>query len=52
MIPASQNGSGVAAQMLEYFDVYGNLIWKMDRRGFITGFTYDIPTGGSLAADR
>ena len=48
VIPTSQNGSGVAAQMLEYFDVYGNLIWKMDERGFITGFTYDIPTGALL----
>jgi hypothetical protein len=45
VIPTSQNGSGVAAQMREYFDVYGNLLWKMDERGFITGMTYDIPTG-------
>ncbi|MBI3861131.1 MAG: hypothetical protein HY290_04465, partial [Planctomycetia bacterium] len=45
VIPTSQNGSGVAAQMLGYFDVYGNLIWKMDERGYITGMSYDIPTG-------
>jgi RHS repeat-associated protein len=45
VIRTSQNGSGVAAQMLEYFDIYGELIWKMDERGFITGMTYDIPTG-------
>src|SRR5260370_12070893 len=45
VIPTNQNGSGVAAQMREYFDVCGNLIWKMDERGFITGFTVDIPTG-------
>jgi RHS repeat-associated protein len=45
VIPTSQNGSGVAAQKLEYFDTYGNLLWSMDERGFITGFTYDIPTG-------
>ena len=44
----AQNGSGVAAQKLEYFDTYGNLIWSMDERGFITGFTYDIPTGALL----
>ena len=31
--------------MLEYFDTYGNKIWNMDERGFITGFTFDIPTG-------
>jgi hypothetical protein len=37
VISTAQNGSGVAAQMLEYFDTYGNLIWKMDERGFITG---------------
>src|SRR5205807_2070506 len=34
VIPTSQNGSGVAAQKLEYFDSYGNLIWSMDERGF------------------
>src|SRR5262249_55753812 len=48
VIPTRQNGSGIAAQMFEYFDVYGNLIWKMDERGFITGFTYDIPSGALL----
>src|SRR5438445_12624764 len=45
VIPTSQNGSGVAAQKLEYFESYGKLIWAMDERGFITGFTVDIPTG-------
>jgi len=45
VIPASQNGSGVAATRQEYFDTFGNLIWSMDERGYITGMTYDIPTG-------
>ena len=45
VIPTNQNGSGIAAQMLEYFDICGNKIWNMDERGFITGFTVDIPTG-------
>ena len=48
VISAAQNGSGIAARMLEYLDVYGNLIWKMDERGFITGFSFDIPTGALL----
>ncbi|MBI3860974.1 MAG: hypothetical protein HY290_03680 [Planctomycetia bacterium] len=48
VIATSQNGSGVAAQMLEYFDTYSNLIWKMDERGYITGMTYDIPTGALI----
>ena len=35
-VPASQNGSGVAATRTERFDVYGNLTWSKDERGVIT----------------
>ena len=45
VVDTDQNGSGVAATRREYFDTYGNLIWTMDERGFITRMVYDIPTG-------
>ena len=45
VIPAHQNGSGVADSIVEVFDQYGNLTWKKDQRGFITNFTYDPATG-------
>ncbi|MBS0266027.1 MAG: RHS repeat-associated core domain-containing protein [Planctomycetes bacterium] len=48
VISAAQNGSGVAAQMFEYFDACGNLLWKMDERGFIFGMSYDVPTGSMI----
>jgi RHS repeat-associated protein len=45
VVSVEQNGSGVADSMKEYFDINSNLIWNMDPRGFITGMSYDIPTG-------
>ncbi|MEI8381047.1 MAG: RHS repeat-associated core domain-containing protein [Planctomycetota bacterium] len=48
VVPTDQNGSGVAATSREYFDTYGNLIWRMDERGFITRMSYDIPTGAMI----
>jgi len=35
-IPTEQNGSGIAAQRVERFDIRGNLTWSKDERGFIT----------------
>ncbi len=45
VISAAQNGSGVAAQRRDYYDMYGNLTWQMDERGFLTRTSYDVPTG-------
>lgn len=48
VVPVEQNGSGIASTNREYFDVYGNLTWKMDERGFISRLAYDIPTGAMV----
>jgi RHS repeat-associated protein len=45
VIPAEQNGSGIANTNRQYFDVYGNLTWLMNERGFISRMAYDVPTG-------
>ena len=45
VVDTDQNGSGVAAVRKEYFNIYGNLEWIMDERGFITRMKYDIVTG-------
>ncbi|QDU01709.1 tRNA3(Ser)-specific nuclease WapA precursor [Gimesia chilikensis] len=45
VISTSQNGSGVANTIKEYFDEYGYLTWTMDERGYINQNVYDIPTG-------
>lgn len=45
VVSSGENGTGVAASRREYFDVYGNLTWAMDERGFISRMSYDIPTG-------
>ncbi|MFN5626819.1 MAG: RHS repeat-associated core domain-containing protein, partial [Planctomyces sp.] len=45
VISTAQNGSGTAATRKEYFDEFGNLIWQMDERGFITRTKYDVATG-------
>jgi hypothetical protein len=45
VISSGQNGSGVAATRRDYFDEYGNVIWRMDERGFITYSGIDIVTG-------
>ena len=48
VVGTDQNGSGMAATRREYFDIYGNLTWTMDERGFITRMVYDIPTGAVI----
>ena len=48
VVPAAQNGSGVAATRQEYLDAWGNLIWEMGPRGFIMYQAFDVPTGGLL----
>jgi hypothetical protein len=45
VVPTSQNGSGLVATRKEVFDVFGNLEWIMDERGFITHRAFDIVTG-------
>ncbi|MBC8873387.1 MAG: RHS repeat-associated core domain-containing protein [Planctomycetes bacterium] len=40
-----QNGSGQTDTRREYFDQYGNLIWTMGERGFITRYKFDIVSG-------
>jgi hypothetical protein len=32
----------------DYFDIYGNLTYQMDERGFITRTSFDIPTEGLI----
>jgi hypothetical protein len=44
-VPASQNGSGVAATRTERFDTYGHLVWLKDERGTITYHEVDVITG-------
>ncbi|MCO6458897.1 MAG: hypothetical protein J5I93_26615 [Pirellulaceae bacterium] len=44
-IPTAQHGSGSADTRTERFDLYGNLTWLKNERGFLTRHTYDIPTG-------
>jgi len=44
-VSTSQNGSGISATTLDYYDTLGNKTWSMDERGFITAFVYDVPTG-------
>jgi len=44
-IAAGQNGSGSANTRVEVFDIYGNLEWIKDERGYITRMAYNIETG-------
>ncbi len=48
IVPVAQNGSGTAATTKTVFDSFGNRIWSMDKRGFISYFIYDIPTGSVI----
>ena len=43
--PPPQNGSGVAAQTVDFYDPKGNLVWSKDARGFLTHNIYDPTTG-------
>ena len=51
VVGTDQNGSGIAATRKDYFDTFGNLLWSMDERGFITRFKYDIVSGRDDTAD-
>ncbi|HQU44211.1 MAG TPA: hypothetical protein PK867_15430, partial [Pirellulales bacterium] len=48
IVPASQNGSGLAESILEEFDSWGNTVATTDERGVVTQFTRDVVTGGLL----
>ncbi|HQU42472.1 MAG TPA: hypothetical protein PK867_06650, partial [Pirellulales bacterium] len=48
IVPASQNGSGLAESVLEEFDAWGNTVATTDERGVVTESTVDIVTGGTL----
>ena len=41
VVSTSQNGSGVAAQTVDFYDQQGNLVWSKDARGFLTHNIYD-----------
>lgn len=43
-VTTTQNGPGSSTTRTEVFDVYGNLTWLLDQRGFITYHAYDIVT--------
>ena len=45
-VGTSQNGSGTSNTREQVFDIYGNLIWIKDERGFITRNVPDIVKGG------
>jgi len=48
MIPADENGSGIATQRIERFDEFGNRIWVKDQRGFLTRMKYDLASGAII----
>ncbi|HUY90331.1 MAG TPA: RHS repeat-associated core domain-containing protein [Pirellulales bacterium] len=47
VVPASQNGSGIADTRVKQFDQWGNPASITDERGTVTAFTVDIVTGGA-----
>ena len=44
----NQNGSGVAAQTVDYYDQQGNLVWSRDGNGYLTYNQYDPVTGNLI----
>jgi RHS repeat-associated protein len=48
IVPTTQNGSGAATSQKEAYDVYGNLTWQMDERGYLTNQSYDVATGAVI----
>jgi RHS repeat-associated protein len=44
VVPTGQNGSGLADSRKEAYNAYGRLIWTLEERGYITGFSYDLST--------
>ncbi len=47
-VPTSQNGSGVATTMGQYYDNLGRLRWTQDGEGYINYYSYN-PAIGSVA---
>jgi RHS repeat-associated protein len=48
VVPTGQNGTGTTDTITEIFDEENNLIWRRDPRGFITFWSYDLPTGALI----
>ncbi|OYV87544.1 MAG: hypothetical protein B7Z73_09930, partial [Planctomycetia bacterium 21-64-5] len=48
VVPAAQNGSGIADTRSQQFDPWGNQLSLNDERGVVTQFTTDVVTGGLL----
>ncbi|HUY36901.1 MAG TPA: hypothetical protein VMV69_29550, partial [Pirellulales bacterium] len=46
VVPAGQNGSGVAETRSQQFDLWGNAASTTDERGVVTNFTVNVVTGG------
>jgi hypothetical protein len=47
-VATAQNGSSTAAVRVERFDLYGNLTWRKDERGYISYHQSDPVTGGPV----
>jgi RHS repeat-associated protein len=47
-ITTGQNGSGTASSRTSVYDIYGNVTWVQDERGFLTNYTNDPVTGTVL----
>ncbi|MFN8710617.1 MAG: RHS repeat-associated core domain-containing protein, partial [Planctomyces sp.] len=47
VIPTTQNGSGVATTIAEFFDNLGRLRWTQDGEGYINYYSYNPVTGGT-----
>ena len=45
VVSTAQNGSGVAATTVAWYDADGNLVWSQDARGYLTYNEYDPVTG-------
>ncbi|MGH7140444.1 MAG: hypothetical protein ACREHD_32315, partial [Pirellulales bacterium] len=46
VVPAGQNGSGIADTRSEQFDLWENRVSLNDERGVVSQFTVDVVTGG------
>src|SRR5436853_5679738 len=46
VVTTSQNGTNTTDTRKQKFSAYGELLWQSNERGYITGFTYDLLTGG------
>lgn len=48
VVTTSENGTGVAATLVEAYDPYGRLTWRKDERGYIDGYAYDPATDARI----